>query len=59
MKPYKLRKICFDCKDSVVHQTGSQIWLSCKFQSGWRDTGAYCNLDGQTVLTKESVEVKV
>ena len=58
MKPYKTRKICFDCKDSVVHQTGSQIWLSSKFKDGWFSTESFCDLDGQTVLTKECVEVK-
>ena len=25
MKPYKLRKMCFDCKDSVSHATGTRF----------------------------------
>jgi len=58
LKPYKLRKRCFDCVHSVTHATGSQIWLSCKFKDGWFGTEAYCDLDGQQVLTKENVEVK-
>ena len=43
-----LRKTCWDCPDSKQHQTGSQIWLSCKHQDGWRDLNAVCNLESQT-----------
>ena len=50
MKPYKLRKMCFDCTDSVSHSTGSQIHLSCRFKEGWFITEAFCDLDGQRVL---------
>ncbi len=38
-------KYCFDCPDSVQHVTGSQIWLSCKHQDGWRDVNSKCNLE--------------
>ena len=40
-----LRKTCWDCPDSKQHQAGSQIWLSCKHQSGWRDINSVCNLE--------------
>jgi len=58
MKPYKLRNCCFECVHSVTHATGSQIWLSCKFKDGWFSTESFCDLDGQTVLTIEVLEVK-
>ena len=45
MNAKALRKTCFDCPDSKQHQTGSQIWLSCKHQSGWRDVNSKCNLE--------------
>ena len=44
MKPYKKPKRCFDCEHASFHY-GSQTWLTCKFQSGWRDINAVCNLD--------------
>jgi len=57
LKP-KLRKRCYDCKHCVTHDTGSMIWLSCKFQSGWRAVDSICNLDGQKLDKIRGVEVK-
>ena len=37
-------KYCRDCPDSEIHGTGSTLWISCRFQSGWRDINAVCNL---------------
>ena len=37
-------KYCQDCEASQRHSTGSQIWLSCRFQQGWRDINSQCNL---------------
>jgi hypothetical protein len=45
MRVKPLHKDCWSCKHSVTHSTGSQIWLSCKFQDGWRDVNAVCNLE--------------
>jgi len=52
------RKRCFECVHSETHSTGSQLWLSCKFKDGWFSMESFCDLDGQTVLTKDGVEVK-
>jgi hypothetical protein len=38
------RRFCRDCPDAEVHSTGSQLWISCRFQQGWRDINAECNL---------------
>ena len=37
-------KYCVDCEASRTHETGSQLWLSCRFQQGWRDINSVCNL---------------
>ena len=37
-------RYCQDCPDSKVHETGSQLWLSCRFQKGWRSINSECNL---------------
>lgn len=37
-------RYCQDCEHSRQHSTGSQIWLSCKFQEGWRSVNSVCNL---------------
>jgi len=34
LKSHKLRKCCFDFKDSISHSTCSQIWLKRHFQKG-------------------------
>ena len=39
------KRDCLTCPDSTTHQTGSQIWLSCKLQDGWRDINSVCNLE--------------
>jgi hypothetical protein len=51
LKPYKMRKECYTCKDSTIHSTGSTIWLSCKFKDGWFSTEAYCDILGHLVET--------
>ena len=51
-----LRKDCWSCPDSESHETGSQIWLSCKHQDGWRSPNAICNIEGQPVLEAYSNE---
>ena len=35
---------CVDCEFSTVHSTGSLLWTSCKFQTGWRSISSACNL---------------
>ena len=42
-------RFCQDCPDSKVHEIGSTLWLSCRFQSGLRDFSAQCNLPGETL----------
>ena len=42
--PSVRNRFCMDCPDSKVHTTGSTLWLSCRFQSGWRDIDSQCNL---------------
>ena len=37
-------KYCRDCEEATVHSTGSQLWLSCSFQKGWRSINCTCNL---------------
>jgi len=37
-------KFCCDCEESTIHQTGSQLWVSCKRQKGWRSINSSCNL---------------
>ena len=38
------QKLCRDCEEATIHQTGSTLWLSCRLQSGWRSIDAVCNL---------------
>ena len=52
------KKDCLHCSESETHPTGSQIWLSCKLQVGWRDINSVCDLDGQKELTKNITVVK-
>ncbi len=35
---------CKDCKFVSVHSTGSLLWVSCKFQQGWRSINSECCL---------------
>jgi len=42
--PKVSERYCIDCEYSEEHSTGSQIWLSCKFQQGWRSISSQCNL---------------
>ena len=35
---------CQDCEHSKTHATGSQLWLSCRLQKGWRSISSQCNL---------------
>ena len=37
-------RFCRDCEEATVHSTGSQLWVSCRLQSGWRDINAVCNM---------------
>jgi len=37
-------RFCRDCPEATIHQTGSTLWISCRFQSGWRDINSTCNL---------------
>jgi len=37
-------KYCRDCEESKVHSTGSQLWIFCRLQSGWRSIESVCNL---------------
>ena len=38
------RRYCRDCEEATIHQTGSQLWVSCPHQSGWRSINSTCNL---------------
>ena len=35
---------CRDCLDSRIHETGSLLWVSCRFVSGWRSINSECCL---------------
>jgi len=35
---------CQDCEHSKTHMTGSTLWVSCRFQDGWRSINSVCNL---------------
>jgi len=37
-------RLCRDCEEATIHQTGSLLWISCRLQSGWRDINSTCNL---------------
>ena len=37
-------RYCQDCEESQRHSTGSQLWLSCRLQKGWRSINSECNL---------------
>jgi len=39
-------KYCVDCEEAIVHSTGSQLWISCKFCKGWRSVDSRCVCDG-------------
>ena len=45
-------KYCQDCEASQCHSTGSQIWLSCRFQQGWKSVNSTCNLPEQKLKEK-------
>ena len=47
-KTLRKPKYCVDCPLSKIHQTGSQLWISCPKQSGWRSINATCNLPKET-----------
>lgn len=38
------KRFCRDCEFSTVHATGSQLWVSCPHQPGWRSINSVCNL---------------
>jgi hypothetical protein len=38
------KRYCRDCPEVTVHSTGSQLWVSCPYQPGWRDINSICNL---------------
>ena len=40
-------RYCQDCEESSTHETGSQLWLSCRLQDGWRSINSTCNLPEQ------------
>ena len=46
-------KYCQDCEASQCHSTGSQIWLSCRFQQGWKSVNSMCNLPEKDAKIKE------
>ena len=37
-------KHCRDCRAVTIHQTGSQLWVSCRFLNGWRSINSVCVL---------------
>ena len=47
------RRFCQDCEASQCHSTGSQIWLSCRFQQGWKSVNSMCNLPEKDAKIKE------
>ena len=50
-----VKRVCLTCPDSVAHETGSQIWISCKWQVGWRDINSVCNLEESNFFVKDGV----
>jgi hypothetical protein len=46
-------KLCRDCEEATVHQTGSQLWISCRLQNGWRSINSTCNLPKEARLRKK------
>jgi len=45
--PSVRRQLCKDCPEATVHSTGSQLWISCRYQKGWRSINSQCNLSEQ------------
>jgi len=39
-------RFCRDCEEATVHQTGSQLWVSCRLVDGWRPINSQCVLRG-------------
>jgi len=37
-------RFCRDCEEATVHQTGSQLWVSCRLVDGWRPINSQCVL---------------
>ena len=37
-------RVCRDCEEATIHQTGSTLWISCRRQDGWRDINSQCNM---------------
>ena len=48
--PSVRQRYCADCRYAVIHETGSMIWVSCKFQDGWRSVSSQCNLPDSEFL---------
>jgi hypothetical protein len=38
------KRLCRDCPEAQIHMTGSQLWVSCPHQPGWRSINSECNL---------------
>jgi len=51
--PCVSRRYCADCKYGRIHETGSLIWVSCRFQQGWRSVSSQCNLPDSEFLKFE------
>jgi hypothetical protein len=48
--PSVRQRVCAECPFGSIHETGSMIWVSCKFQSGWRSISSQCNLPDEEFL---------
>ena len=53
------KRYCADCGYAVIHETGSMIWVSCKFQDGWRSVSSQCNLPDSEFLKLKKRREKV
>jgi len=40
----KKMKECRDCPDRETHETGSLLWVSCRYVVGWRSIDSKCTL---------------
>jgi len=44
----KPKKLCRFCEESTIHETGSQLWVSCPKVKGWRGINSECVLPQET-----------
>jgi hypothetical protein len=60
-RKYKVSgRFCQNCSYVETHETGSQIWVSCRLQdNGWKSINSMCNLPDSEFLRltkKETIQ---